>query len=441
MRYDWLLEPISEAEPCGPDLDDLGDEQYLNYVLPVTGRIPEQYYRPDPQQAGKDKPFDRNELKIKDEVDAIGALLKQTRDLRLLCIEARMQSFAGDLVAFADCLEAIAGLVERFWDDVHPKAIDGDFTIRQNVLDGLDDWKQIIQPLQHAPLVRDKRLGPILFRYIAIADGSTKKREDEAVPSPGEVQRALAIEENRALSDSSFDAALRAATALARLRQSFIENSGYDFVPGFKKLMPFLDQVLELFRTARPELANVAVVVEETPAGEGDAEAAAQATAAPVVRASGIIADHAAAAAALLAVEAYFAAYEPSTPALILIHQARTLVGKPLIHALEVLLPEAAPRAMIKIQGDISVQLNMVQLKQLTAEVPELGKQANGAAADTKSFAASSRTEAMTLMAEVEHFYKAAEPSSPVPMLLAKAGGFANRDFNSIVKDLMGPAG
>jgi type VI secretion system protein ImpA len=45
----------------------------------------------------------------------------------------------------------------------------------------------------------------------------------------------------------------------------------------------------------------------------------------------------------------------------------------------------------------------------------------------------------MMLMAEVEHFFKTAEPSSPVPMLLAKASGFANRDFNAILKDLIGP--
>ncbi len=433
MRYDWLLEPISETEPCGPDLDDVGDDQYLNYVLAVPGRIPEQYYNPR-----DNKPFDRNDLKTKEEVETIGALLKKTRDLRLLCIETRVQSFSGDLVAFADCLEAIAALTERFWADVHPRAYEGDFTARQNMLDGLDDWKQIIQPLQHAPLVRDKRAGPVLFRYIAIANGSTQKRDDEAVMSPSDVQRALAADENRAQSDISFDAARRSAVALAKLRNTFIENSGYDYVPGFKKLGPFFDEVIDLFRAARPELANIAVVAEEAPAGEGDAGADAQ-PAAPVVQASGLITDHAAAGAALAAIETYFAAYEPSNPALILIHQARTLVGKPLIHALEVLLPEAAPRAMIKIQGDINVQLNMAQLKQLTAGVPELGKHANGAAADTRSFAASSRSEAMTLMAEVEHFYKAAEPSSPVPMLLARASGFTNRDFNAIVKDLMSP--
>jgi type VI secretion system protein ImpA len=438
MRYDWLFEPISDAEPCGPDLDDVGDETYLNYVLAVTGRIPDQYY-----DVRDNKPIDRSAIKVKDEVEAIDALLKQTRDVRLLCIEARFHSFAGDLASFADCIEAIAGLVERFWLDVHPKAIDGDLTIRQNVVSGLDDWKQIIQPLQHASLVRDKRIGPVVYRYVAVANGSTAKREDETVPSMGDVHHALAAEENRAQSDISFAAATRAAAALAKIRGTFIENSGYDFVPGFDRLAAFLSQLVELFRAARPELANQPVAAEEQAAAQS-VEEAASGTSVPEIRAvqlTGVITNHADAAAALLAIETYFATREPSTPALILVHQARTLVGKPLIHALEVLLPEAAPRAMIKIQGDITVQLNMAQLKQLTADVPKLGDGANGAAAGENTFSADSRVEAMTLMAEVEHFYKAAEPSSPVPMLLAKAGGFANRDFNTIVKDLMGPPG
>ncbi|MDW6025445.1 type VI secretion system ImpA family N-terminal domain-containing protein [Mesorhizobium sp. BAC0120] len=436
MRYDWLLEPVSEAEPCGPDLDDIGDEKYLNYVLSVTSRIPERYYRAD-----TDKAIDRAEIKLKDEVETIGSLLKETRDVRLLCIEARFQSFAGELSGFADCVEAIAGLVERFWEDVHPKAIDGDFTLRQNMLGGLDDWWQVIQPLQHAALVRDKRLGPVLFRHFAIASGSAEKRGNEAVPDIGDIHRALAAEENRALCDISFDAAKRAAAALTRIREAFIENSGYDYVPSFDRLQAFLEPLLKLFQAARPELVVAAAPVEEAPAtGDGDGSQAADVSAeakAPSVQ--GVIASQADAAAALLAIETYFAAHEPSAPALLLIHQARTLVGKPLIHAIEVLLPEAAPRAMIKIQGDFNLQLNMAQLKQLTADVANPANGANGSDASSNTFSAGSRGEAMTLMAEVEHFFKTAEPSSPVPMLLAKASGFANRDFNAILKDLIGP--
>ena len=81
----------------------------------------------------------------------------------------------------------------------------------------------------------------------------------------------------------------------------------------------------------------------------------------------------------------------------------------------------------------------MTQLKQLTADVPKAAEAANGAGASPNAYSAASRAEAMTLMAEVEQFYKAAEPSSPVPMLLAKASSFSNRDFNTILKDMIGP--
>ena len=112
--------------------------------------------------------------------------------------------------AFADCLEAIAGLVERFWPDVHPKALEGDFTLRQNVLSGLDDWWQVIQPLQHATLVRDKRLGAITLRHFVVASGGAEKRADEVAPRVSrDPPRPIAAEENRALSDLNFDAAMR----------------------------------------------------------------------------------------------------------------------------------------------------------------------------------------------------------------------------------------
>jgi type VI secretion system protein ImpA len=426
MRYDWLLEPISEAEPCGPDLDDAGDDQYLNYVLAVTGRIPERYY-----DKTDGRPVDRTAIKLKDEVETIDALLRQTRDIRLLCIEARFQSFSGELSGFADCIDAIAGLLERFWPDVHPKAFEGDFTLRQNNISGLDDWWQIIQPLHHAPLVRDRRLGPVMFRYVAIANGETEAREDENVPDLSEVQRAIAAEENRALSDLNFEAVSRASAALARISNAFIENSGYDYTPN-----------IELFRSARPELGGAA------PGATDDAEATAEdgggaagvAVALPKAAAvTGLITSQGDAAAALLAIEAYFAACEPSAPALLLVHQARTLVGKPLVHALEILLPDDAPRVMIKIQGDLNLQLNMEQLKQLAENVLQTADGAAGADGANGSFSAGSRAEAMTLMAEVEHFFRNAEPSSPVPMLIAKASGFMNRDFGTILKDLVPP--
>jgi type VI secretion system protein ImpA len=85
------------------------------------------------------------------------------------------------------------------------------------------------------------------------------------------------------------------------------------------------------------------------------------------------------------------------------------------------------------------LQLNLTQLKQLTADVPKATEAVNGDGASPSVYSAESRIEAMTLIAEVEQFYQVAEPSSPVPMLLSKASSFSNRDFKAILKDLIGP--
>jgi type VI secretion system protein ImpA len=440
MRYDRLLEPVTEQEPCGPDLDEIGDEKYLNYVLPAASRVPERFYKAD-----TDKPIERSEIKLKAEVEEIAALLEASRDIRLLCIEARFQSFAGDLPGFADCIQAIAGLVERFWEDVHPKSSEGDFTLRQNVLSGLDDWWQIIHPLQHLPLVRDKRLGPVTFRHFAVASGAAQKRADETPIDLSDIYRALSAEENREASDASIAAITRTEQALASIRNSFIANAGYDYVPSFDKLSDFLSKAVALFGVARPDLQLGASGSDEP--GEGEAPGAdatingaqqpAAASRDPAY--AGTIATHADATAALLAVEAYFASREPSSPALILVHQARMLVGKPLVYAIEALVPEAAARAVIKFQSGIAFQLAMPAMKNLTDTVAKSEPAQGVTPVSGGVYVAQSRSEAMALIAEVELFFKTAEPSSPIPMLLAKANGFTNRNFDMILKDLIGP--
>jgi type VI secretion system protein ImpA len=85
------------------------------------------------------------------------------------------------------------------------------------------------------------------------------------------------------------------------------------------------------------------------------------------------------------------------------------------------------------------MKLNMERLKELTADLPGLANGGNGADPTARTFSATTRAEAMTLMAEVEHFYKHAEPSSPIPTLLAKASGYSNRDFVAILRDLIPP--
>jgi type VI secretion system protein ImpA len=48
-----------------------------------------------------------------------------------------------------------------------------------------------------------------------------------------------------------------------------------------------------------------------------------------------------------------------------------------------------------------------------------------------------SREDAGRMLSAVEQFFRTNEPSSPVPVLLARARTFINKDFNAILAELM----
>ncbi len=69
MRHDNLLTPISEAEPCGPDLDEVGDDAYLNYMLKTDNLLPSRYL--DFSSSTEGVPFDPSVIDLRGEVKTI----------------------------------------------------------------------------------------------------------------------------------------------------------------------------------------------------------------------------------------------------------------------------------------------------------------------------------------------------------------------------------
>lgn len=433
MRYDNLLEAISDDEPCGPDLDESGDDAYLNYVLPAADRLPARFYD---RETGA--PFDRASIDLKSEVAIISGLLERSRDLRLLALDARFQCLAGQIAGFGECLHAMAGLLETRWDQVHPRAEGDDYTLRQNTLAALDDRASIILPLEYAPLVRDRRIGQISLRDYRIATGQAQQREEGRQVDQGAILDAMRQGDNPSGIEAVHEAVCAAERALSSIRATFVEKAGYEYVPDFSGLAEVLGQLRALAETALPSLAGASPA--ELPAAT-DAAAPAPAGAAPGQTAmpaetEGVaIADHGAATAALLAAEHYFATAEPSSPALILVHQARILVGQPLVVALEALLPDTAHRATISIDPGRGFKLGMEKMVAITDSARNGVAAAESAAG--QNFEAPDRSQAERLMRGVEAFFRRSEPSSPIPMLLAKARSFTNRDFVAILSDLV----
>lgn len=431
MRYDHLLEPLSEELPCGPDLDEAGDGGYLSYMLPATGRLPARFYN---GEAGM--PFDRASVDLKGEVKAISELLERSRDLRLLVLEARFQALAGQVRGFSECLQIMAALVENHWDAIHPQADDGTFILRQNTLSALDHRTTIILPLEHAPLASDKRIGPVSLRHYRMAKGEVQPRAGESPADLFHVLGALSAEGAAEGAEAAHAAVCAAETALSAIHAKFAEEVGYEHTPSFDGLHEVLARIRDFIQEARPHLTGT------EPAEEAESGQARLAADAPAVAAAGPstpameIARHAEATAALLAAEQYFARSEPSSPALILIHQARILVGQPLVVALDTLLPETAERALISVDSRMGLQLSMPKMRSIT-EAATNGAPGAADGAGVLDYEARTRPEAESLIHGVEAFFRRTEPSSPIPMLLAKARTFMNRDFSAILADII----
>lgn len=440
-----LTRPVSADNPCGPDLDLAGDPDFANFVARAEGLFPASFFTRDDE--GRLQPFDRTKIDFAAEFRVLDTLLETTRDLRLLTIYARLLSLNRDLLGFAACAEGIAGLVRDRWPDVNPKGEDGDYSLRGVVLQGLDDNASVVLPLQHTPLVLSRRAGAISYRSIMIANGEAKAREDEAPVDRGTIDRAFAETERDALTATA--AALRQISgALETIRAASAEKAGYEQAVSFDRLPPLVAKMLGAVEAA----ARPTALPSGGPAAAASpdpARAAATSTVAP-----GRIASMADAREGLAALNGYFRRHEPSSPAAILVQQAQRLMGKSFPEVLRILVPAHADEARIQIGTDKLFGLRFDQFPDAqeawaAAEADEgsapspkqdgAAPGAHGAGPDPArpAILAQSRADAVSLLDQISAYFRAAEPSSPIPLLTERARGMIERDFLSILKDVL----
>lgn len=428
MRFDPIFEPISDDQPCGPDLEIEGDDGFMDYYYEAMARLPERYLDTATGEA-----FDRKSVDLKAEVKAIGELLDRSRDLRLLVLEAQFQILAGQFPGFVDCVVAVARLVEERWDDVHPR-VEADPTDRRNTIELLDSRATVIMPLEDAPLFRDRRLDQVAWRAYSVGAGKQPARGAGDSGDASAILGALQSAENADAVTAAFEQLAALRQALKTIVNACRGSGSTAFSPTISGLTELVGEMYTLFVEARPDLAADAGAEtgDDADAADGDGPAiAAPRTAGP----SGpvpAITSHAVARAALAVAESYFGRIEPSSPAFFLVRQARLLIGRPLVEALETLLPELADKARIGFGSDAAFAMSMGRMKSLSGELPK----GADAEAQLPGLLAESREDATALLTAVEGYFRQTEPSSPIPVLLFKAKTYLNRDFAAILGDL-----
>jgi len=530
-----ISEPISDEQPCGPDLDMEFDMDFMNLMAEIDGVLPTSFFRFDPGSLGFEGYYDR-----------LGDQLERTHDLRLLVPLAKLRILQGDLAGCAEAIAAMRDLLTGFWGEVHPQAMDGDYMLRTSQLMTLDDNPNMVLPLQHTTIVRSRRSGPITLRKWQVAQGEVNAREGEDTLDAASITAALAEAEKSEI-EKAVASLETIRDALAAIQTTVIAEAGYENAVSLERLPKSVDAMLELIRDATG-VGEAADSEDAEAEGEADGAAGGGVALRTVVLPPGAVASRKEVKEALETAHQYFLINEPSNPAQLLLREAIGLVDKGFYAAIYDMIPSQAGYSVFRLGRDPFFELSLPDVdsrnpappvpsddpdSESWAETglgdddevsgdPEAAEEAEGdaaadeteaeetpeeeAAADTPEeetaeeetaeeetaeepaaeevpeeeaageedaaaesgpeetaaeteaaapeaeeeageeaeqgpqFWANTRPEAVALMEKVIAYYKVAEPTSPVPLLLERAIQLSSKNFMELLADVL-PAG
>lgn len=328
---DALQAPVSEASPCGDDLEY--DPAFTALEAAAQGKAEQQF---------GDTVIPAVEPEWRAVADQAQALLARTKDVRpavlLLRASTRLQGASG----FGLGLQLLSGLLERHWDGIHPKLDaddDNDPTMRLNALAPLVDEGMVLRDLYDAQVGIARGVGPIRVRDIAIAHNALAAVGGDVAYSQAQVQGGL--EAIHAETPEVLSALMATPAQVARLQALITERTGRADAIDLSRLRA-IGQVLN---KACAAVAGTAVPAEaatdaDAAAGEqpatGDGNAPAQRAAAP-----GELRTRQDVLQTLDRVIRYLEQTEPGNPAPLLIARAKKLIGVSFLEIMADLAPNA----------------------------------------------------------------------------------------------------
>lgn len=343
----WLQPLPDEGAPCGPDLE------YDNDFLALS-------------QAAAGKPETQFEAAVppdwRDVRERCEALMQRTRDLRIAVTWVRACLHLEGFVALAEGLRLLHGLLDTFWDTLHPlpDPDDGDPYARMNALAVLRESEGAVGDVRRAVLFSQRGLGEVRVRAVEVALGLMTAREGEPSFSRDQLQQILvaAVAQDAALSQ-------RPAQALAQLKSLAAlvnDKAGTEAAPDFKPLQSIVHMLVGVMPAAVTSAADEAEAADAATDGaaDGGAEAGGGAGNAGAARRglSGSVTTRDDAVRAIDMVCEFLERTEPTNPAPLLLRRARRMINRNFLQ----LMKELAPDALAEVARVMGVDPDSVQL-------------------------------------------------------------------------------
>jgi type VI secretion system protein ImpA len=326
---DTWLEPLGDPA-CGEDLE--WDNDFLEMTQAAAGK-PGTQFNDDKDAVPPDW---RSVHRLAE------SLFERTRDVRVAIYWARAQLNLEGAITLPDSFRLIHGLLDRYWDDVHPRPDDGDAYARINALNDMASVAGLYGDLRQATIFASRSVGELHGREVEIALGVLDPRDGEAPYTTAHLEQMLsaAVEENAAL--RSFPQ--RAVDELEKITGLMNERVGYAAAPDLGSLNRLLSGLAGMMPGEASASSDVSY--DEGVADAGDTVSSGDAPAAPrrVARGAGLAGSVDSREDALRAIDmvcAYLDRTEPTNPAQFFLRRARKLVDKNFLELVRELAPES----------------------------------------------------------------------------------------------------
>ena len=315
LDVDALLKPLAGATPSG---DDLGyDPQFVAMEQAGSGKPETQY---------GDKVFAGEPPDWVAVCEQAMALAARTRDLRVAVWLVRGGARLHGLAGAEQGLRLVRGLLEGFWDSVHPQldpSEGNDPTMRLNALVPLGRPEAALADLRAASIAPVR--GSLSVRDLELGLGLDDAAGGETVPTEAGVLQAL--QNLLATHPGIAEVAASARSSADAVAALLVDRVGHEQAPDLTPLTGLLKALVGAIARAQG-VEELAAGIEGAVPGAGSAAAAGSIrTRADAVRELERVCD-------------WLERNEPSNPAPLLIRRAQRLMNKSFLEIVRDLAPD-----------------------------------------------------------------------------------------------------
>jgi len=323
---DALLTPIGESSPCGDDLEY--DAAFTALVTASQGK---------PEQQFGDTVIPAVEPEWREVAEQSDAILRRSKDVRAAVLLLRASTRLQGMPGFVAGLRLLTGLLDRFWDGIHPMLDaddDNDPTMRLNALAPLSDEAMVLRDLYDAQVGVAPGVGPIRVRDVAVAYNALAASGEPAY-STAQIQGGL--EALQAEQPARIEAATSAPGLIDQLQALLVERTGRaDAID-----LGALRGIARTLQKACSAAVGVPDDAEVAGTEEGGEAAAAGGGAGRPAAVRGEIQTRQDALQMLDRVIRFLEQTEPGNPAPLLIERAKKLIGVSFLEIMANLAPNA----------------------------------------------------------------------------------------------------